>query len=103
MPKLTASDVKKIANLSRLGLNPEEVEQAAQDLAGVLNHFSKLQAVDTKGTPTSDDVTGLTNVTRADEAQPDILSSPAELLKRAPDTQDAHIKVKAVFEERSVP
>ena len=100
MSKITISrqEVERIAKLSRLGLTDEEISQAAKDLGGVLGHFSEIQKINTTGVKTSDDVTGLTNVTRDDEATSESLCSAQTLLGNAPDTHQGQVKVKAVFE-----
>lgn len=96
--KVTAQEVKKVAQLGRLGLSDEEITSATQQLSMVLEHFSEIQKIKTDGVPTADDMTGLQNVTREDTAQPEELCAADELLKSAPETKDKQIKVKAVFE-----
>lgn len=99
MPQtISPNEVKKVAQLGRLGLTEEEVKRATQQLSGILDHFSEIQKIKTKGVPTSDDVTGLKNVTRDDNAHPEVLCENKELLTRVPETKDGQIKVKAVFE-----
>jgi len=95
---VTPKEVKKVAHLGRLGLTDEEVHRATQQLSGILDHFSEIQKIKTKNVPTSDDVTGLKNVTRPDEAKPEELCTREELLDRAPEMKNGQFKVKAVFE-----
>ncbi len=96
---VTPEEVKKVAQLGRLGLSDEEVTRATQQISGILDHFSQIQEIKTKNVPTSDDVTGLKNVTREDKAEPEELCSTESLLKAAPETKNGQFKVKAVFEE----
>jgi aspartyl-tRNA(Asn)/glutamyl-tRNA(Gln) amidotransferase subunit C len=91
-------DVKKIASLARVGLTDEEISRAARDLANIFDHFSVIQKIDTKGVPTSDDITGLSNVTRADKAVPEDLCNTSSLLEAAPEVKAQQVKVKAVFD-----
>jgi aspartyl-tRNA(Asn)/glutamyl-tRNA(Gln) amidotransferase subunit C len=95
---LSRADVAKIAALARIPLTGGAVEQARRDLTGVLAHFAQIQQVATEKVATSDDVTGLKNVTRADNVNQDELCSVETLLSAAPARSDNHIKVKAVFE-----
>jgi aspartyl-tRNA(Asn)/glutamyl-tRNA(Gln) amidotransferase subunit C len=95
---LSLADVKKIASLARLRLSPEAAAAAQRDLAGILKHFSQIQSIDTRDVPTSDDVTGLKNVTRLDEARPEAICSSEDILAAAPSASENHIKVKAVFD-----
>lgn len=98
MPDISLDQVKQVAQLARLGLTDTEADQAAQDLGNILSHFSEIQKIDTQNVPTSDDVTGLKNITRSDEAEPEVLCSHASLMNAAPETTQGQIKVKAVFE-----
>lgn len=77
--KLTKDDVKKIANLARLGLTEEEVERFAGQLTDILSYVTLLSEVDTTGVPETCQVTGLANVTREDKVDQS-LSTPDELL-----------------------
>ena len=97
MAQISPEEVKRIAALARLGVTNTEVAKATKDLGNVLEHFSEIQTIDTKNVPTSDDVTGLNNITREDVADPNNLCHAEELLKNAPETKDKHFKVKAVF------
>lgn len=96
---ITDKDVVLIAALARLLLTSDELKTATNQLQGILDNFSTIQSIDTSSTPTSDDVTGLKNVTREDIPNRNSLSTPAELLDKAPYTKDGHIKVKAVFKK----
>lgn len=95
---ITPQDVSKIAGLARLGLTADEQTRAAAQISGILEHFSVIQKIDTKGIPTSDDVTGLSNVTRDDNAQAEILCTTDAVLDNAPELKNKQLKVKAVFE-----
>lgn len=97
--RLTAAEVTSMAALARLGLTKSETAAAARDLAGILEHFSQIQRLDTHNVPTSDDVTGLRNVVRPDAAAANDLCAAADVRAAAPATQHRKIKVKAVFAE----
>ena len=94
---ITKQDVVKVSQLSRLGMSEEEIARATQDLGNILEHFAVIQQTDTDGIPTSDDVTGLQNVTREDKARPEDLCSADALLEQAPQTHNRYVKVKAIF------
>lgn len=92
MSKLSVSDVTKLARLARLRLSAAEVNRFVQELNAILEYVEQLNAVDVKGLKPTQQVTGLTNVMRADKidtSQP----SRAELLKNVPRTHDGLIKV----------
>jgi len=45
---ITPEEVLKIANLARLQIKPEEVEQYAKDLSSIIDLVEQMNAVDTK-------------------------------------------------------
>lgn len=96
MAKLTREDVLKLAQLARLDLTDDEVEEFSSELSAILQYVEKLESVDTKGLEPTNQVTGLTNVTRADEIR-DYGYKPEELLKNLPDTKDKQIKVRRMI------
>lgn len=103
MEKITVDIVKRMASLSRLGIREKEAQDTTAQLTKILNHFAVIQGIDTSGVPTSDDISGLENVTRADKTASDTLCSAATLLELAPATLRDHIKVEAVFAENNEP
>jgi aspartyl-tRNA(Asn)/glutamyl-tRNA(Gln) amidotransferase subunit C len=96
MADLTRDDVLKLARLARLDLTDEEIEQYSKELTAILHYVEQLQAVDVSGLDPTNQVTGLTNVTRADEVV-DYGYAPKELLKNVPAVLDDHIKVKRMI------
>ena len=96
--QISQADVKKMAELARLGLSSQELKQATKDLQSIFEHFAIIQQIDTNGVPTTDDITGLKNVVRTDQAQPEVLSQTDELLEAMPETKDRQLKVKKIFE-----
>ena len=96
MSKLSADDVLKLARLSRLRLEPSEVEKFRNELSEILNYVEKLDSVDTSGLEPTYQVTGLKNVMRSDEIKSYGYNS-ADLLKNAPATKDGQFKVKKVL------
>ena len=94
--KLTSDEVKHIAKLARLKLSDEEVEKFGEQLSGILSNAKMLEEVDTSNVEPIAQITGLKNVTFADEAQPCDLAD--KLLEQSPmPIQDHMIKVKNVF------
>jgi len=93
MTKLTREEVLKLAQLARLALSDEEVEEFRNELSEILQYVAQLQAVDTAGVKPTHQVTGLTNVMRDDKVK-DYGYKPKDLLKNVPAMQDDMIKVK---------
>lgn len=96
MAKLTRDDVLKLAQLARLELSEAEVEEYRSELSEILQYVEQLAAVDVTGLKPTNQVTGLTNVTREDTIR-DYGYGTAELLKNVPQTQDGQIKVKRMI------
>lgn len=96
MAKLTREDVLKLARLARLELSDEEVEEFRGELSEILQYVEQLQNVDVDGLKPTNQVTGLTNVTRSDEIR-DYGYKTAELLKNVPAVQNDQIKTKRMI------
>lgn len=96
MAKLKRDDILKLANLARLDLSDAEIEEFALELSDILQYVEQLQSVDVSGLQPTNQVTGLTNVTRPDEIV-DYGYEPKELLKNVPAVQDDQIKVKRIL------
>lgn len=96
MAKLSREDVLKLARLARLQLSEAEVDQFAEEISAILRYVEQLQSVDLSGLEPTDQVTGLTNVMRAD-IEKDYGPTPQDLLKNAPATEKGHIKVKRML------
>lgn len=96
MSKISVDDVKKLADLSALSLTDDQLESMRQEIDRILDYFRMLDEVDTLGVEPTYQVTGLTNVMRADEIAADQLSQ-GQLLKNVPCQQDGLIKVPKVI------
>ncbi len=96
MAKLTREDVLKLARLSRLHLSDEEIDQFASEISAILGYVEQLQSVDLKDLPPTNQVTGLTNVMRADEVV-DYGYTQEDLLKNLPAVHEGQIKVKRML------
>jgi aspartyl-tRNA(Asn)/glutamyl-tRNA(Gln) amidotransferase subunit C len=96
MAKLTHDDVLKLARLARISLTDEEVDNFAEELSAILGYVEQLSAVDVSGLEPTNQVTGLTNVTREDVVK-EYGYTPADLLKIVPNVQADQIKVKRMI------
>ncbi|MDO8557930.1 MAG: Asp-tRNA(Asn)/Glu-tRNA(Gln) amidotransferase subunit GatC [bacterium] len=97
---LTTDDVRKIAELARIRLDDAELEKLQNEFGTILDFVGKLREVQTEGVEPTKQVTGIVNALRKDtlsEERPE-QSSAEDLLGQAPQREEGHIKVKAVFE-----
>lgn len=93
MSTISKNDVIVLARLSRLALSEEEINRYQKEIESILHYVEKLQSVDTEGIEPTYQVTGLTNVMRADE-EIDYGTSRDSLLKNAPNSEKHMFKVK---------
>ena len=96
MAKLKRDDIVRLAYLARLDLSEEEIEEFTGELSEILQYVEQLQSVDVADLRPTNQVTGLTNVTRKDEII-DYGYQPKDLLKNVPSLQDDLIKVKRII------
>ena len=96
MAQLTREDILKLAQLARLGLTAEEVDEFSSELPAILEYVEQLSGVDVTGLEPTSQVTGLANVTRPDQIKT-YGYEPQDLLKNVPATDNNLIKVKRMI------
>lgn len=96
MAQLTREDVLKLARLARISLSDDEVTEFTTEFSAILQYVDQLQSVNVDGVEPTSQVTGLTNVMRADVVQP-YGYEPKELLKNVPAVEADQIKVKRMI------
>ncbi len=94
--KLSREEVQHIAELARLALSDEEQSLYQGQLSAILEHFERLQELDTEAIPPTATVLPLRSVMRADEPRPPF--SREDILANAPATEAGCFKVPAVLE-----
>lgn len=93
---LDISAVKKLAELSRLGLSEQELEKLSGQISGILDWVEMLKEVDTEGVMPTYQVTGINNVMREDEEKR--YANPDELLQNSPlEKKACQILVKKIL------
>lgn len=96
MADISIKDVQKVAALSGLTFNDEELEKYREQFAEILGYIDRLSTVDLADAEPTYQVTGLKNVMRDDEII-DYGVDQAALLQNAPEVSDSQIKVKRVL------
>jgi len=66
MSKITADDVRKVAQLARLELPEDTISTYTGQLERILDYVDQLQAVDTDGVPPTTRAVEVINATRED-------------------------------------
>jgi aspartyl-tRNA(Asn)/glutamyl-tRNA(Gln) amidotransferase subunit C len=67
---LTPEDVRHAASLAHIGLEPDELEALARDLAGILEHIGRIASLDLADVPPTSHALDLVNVFGDDVPRP---------------------------------
>ena len=97
MTKITKEEVKKVANLSRLELNENEINNHAEQLEKILEYIKQLEKIDTNDVPCTTRAIEVINVFRKDKKQN--ADCKEELLELAPSREDEYFKVPKILNE----
>ncbi|MGA1442274.1 MAG: Asp-tRNA(Asn)/Glu-tRNA(Gln) amidotransferase subunit GatC [Ilumatobacteraceae bacterium] len=100
MPEsISRETVAKVARLARLHLNDEEVDRMTSQLAGMLEHFRDVDALDLSNVEQLNQPNPISNVMRDDVEVPSL--DRDEVLANAPAAQDGRFRVPPIigFEE----
>jgi aspartyl-tRNA(Asn)/glutamyl-tRNA(Gln) amidotransferase subunit C len=93
---LTREDVRHVAMLARLGLEPGEEDFYVEQLGAILSHIDRLAEVDTEAIPPTAQVVPLANRMRDDVPRPGLTQEQA--LANAPEARDGMFVVRAIQE-----
>jgi aspartyl-tRNA(Asn)/glutamyl-tRNA(Gln) amidotransferase subunit C len=94
---LSTDEVRHVAMLARLGLEPGDEEFYAEQLSGILGHIDRLQQLDTEDIPPTAQVVEIASRLRDDEPRPSLTQE--EALANAPAAVDGFFRVPAIQEE----
>jgi aspartyl-tRNA(Asn)/glutamyl-tRNA(Gln) amidotransferase subunit C len=84
-------DVRYVAKLARLRLEPDEAARMAGELAKILAHIDKMSELDMADVPPTAHVLDVVNVTRPDKPRPGL--SREDALRNAPAVSDECFRV----------
>lgn len=94
--KITKKEVEYVANLGRLELTDEEKEKYTSQLNELLEHFEKLNELNTENIEPTFHVLQMKNVFREDVLQPSLERENS--LMNAPHKTEKYFKVPKVIE-----
>ena len=97
MTRITADDVRKVAELARLALPEEKIATYTSQLERILDYVAHLEAVDTSGVPPTTRAVEVVNVTRADRVAPTPIRE--NLLDLAPQREGDFFRVPRILAE----
>ena len=96
MTKITKEEVKKVANLARLELNINEINNHAEQLEKILDYIKQLEKIDTDDVSCTTRAIEVVNVVRKDEMKN--FESTQELLELGPSREDKYFKVPKIID-----
>ncbi|MFM8659979.1 MAG: Asp-tRNA(Asn)/Glu-tRNA(Gln) amidotransferase subunit GatC [Cyanobium sp.] len=98
MSKITAEDVRKVAQLARLDLPEEKIATYTGQLERILEYVAHLEAVDTEGVPATTRAMEVVNVSRDDRIEPTPVRE--QLLDLAPQREGDFFRVPRILGEQ---
>ena len=97
MTKISKEEVKKVAELARLELNEDEINNHADQLEKILDYIKQLEKINTDNVPCTTRAIEVVNVLRKDEKKD--YESSEELLNLAPSKENNFFKVPKILNE----
>ena len=97
MTKITKEEVKKVANLARLELNEDEINNHAVQLEKILEYIKQLEKIDTDDVLCTTRAIEVINVFRKDVNKSSDCND--EILELAPSREDKYFKVPKIINE----
>jgi aspartyl-tRNA(Asn)/glutamyl-tRNA(Gln) amidotransferase subunit C len=91
--------VRKVANLARLELKPDEEQQFTTQLNSILEYVEQLNQLDTDAVPPTTRAIETSNITRTDQLE--TLSDREAILNNAPDREEDYFKVPKILSEET--
>ena len=97
MKRISSDEVKKVAQLARLELNENEINQHAEQLEKILEYIKQLEKINTEDIPCTTRAIEVVNVLRKDEKKKSEQSE--EILDLAPSRENKFFKVPKIINE----
>ncbi len=93
--RITADVVAKVARLARLDVDADQIARMTDQLAGMLEHFADIDALDLADVAPMTQPYPLTNVFRDDVVRPSL--DRDEVLANAPAAEDGRFRVPPII------
>tara|TARA_B100001029_G_scaffold27152_2_gene19517 strand:+ start:12863 stop:13174 length:312 start_codon:yes stop_codon:yes gene_type:complete len=97
--KISAQEVKKIAELSRLSLSSDELEKRTEDMNNILNYMDTLNEIDTEDVEELYNVNDMNNSLREDSFYTSL--DKKDVLKNSPNSNSDYIEVPLTVKKES--
>jgi len=90
-------DIAKVAHLARIGLSADELAHYGEQLADILEHAARVQALPTDGVVPTAHPLPMVNALRSDEIEPTL--DRDEVLSQAPDHEGPYFRTPPYLDE----
>jgi aspartyl-tRNA(Asn)/glutamyl-tRNA(Gln) amidotransferase subunit C len=100
MSKISEKDVKHVAKLAKLKLADSEINKFSKQLSEIISYVEELGKADTSKTEPTNQTTGLENVQRQDNKNPETVLSQDEALSGTESVHNGYFVVDAIFEPK---
>lgn len=97
MPEISRDEVAHLADLARIDLSEDELQQLAPQLSVILDSIASIQGVAGDDIPPTSHALPLTNVFRDDVVVPGL--TPEQALSGAPEAEDGRFSVPRILGE----
>ena len=95
MKRISRDEVKKVAQLARLELNENQIQNHAEQLEKILDYIKQLEKINTENIPCTTRAIEVVNVLRKDEKKD--YKNSEELLELAPSKESDFYKVPKII------
>ncbi len=97
MAEVSRKEVQHVAQLARMALTSQDLERVGTELNRILEHFNRLQELDTEDVAPTSHAIPMTNVFREDQVGESL--SVEDVVENAPERSDEFFKVPRILEE----
>ena len=97
MSKISREEVSKVAQLAKLKLNEEQIDNHASQIEKILEYINQLEKIDTENVPCTTRAIEVINVVRTDAKE--IFDNREEILNQAPSREDDFFKVPKIIKD----
>ena len=97
MNRISREEVSKVAQLAKLKLNKEQIDNHAIQIEKILDYINQLEKIDTSNVPCTTRAIEVTNVFRSDAKEK--YDNKEEILQLAPSRENNFIKVPKIIKE----
>ncbi len=97
MAEVSREEVEHVAQLARMALTSQDLERVGTELNRILEHFNRLQELETEDVAPTSHAIPMTNVFREDQVGESL--SVEDVVENAPERSDEFFKVPRIVEE----